>query len=200
MYFHRRLIEVRGACWDFTFLPSIDEDDDDFWPKPLSSESDDEENGNYPFDNQTAGGWDRPAGCRYISKLYTRDAQIFYNIYFPLYPNFIQIYPNITKDANILNYSPHHICLFVEWNHPPSFIFIAKASWVDFQFPVFFDLTFCKHWSNLCALNIVKVSSLLCQQFHEKSHWLGNNQRVNPSPRIPLLLHLLFFLPHPTST
>ena len=29
LYFHRRLIEVRGAHWDFTLLPSIDDDDDD---------------------------------------------------------------------------------------------------------------------------------------------------------------------------
>ena len=29
LYFHRRLIEVRGARWDFTLLPSIDDDDDD---------------------------------------------------------------------------------------------------------------------------------------------------------------------------
>ena len=29
LYFHRRLIELRGAHWDFTLLPSIDDDDDD---------------------------------------------------------------------------------------------------------------------------------------------------------------------------
>ena len=29
LYFHRRLIEVRGAHWDFILLPSIDDDDDD---------------------------------------------------------------------------------------------------------------------------------------------------------------------------
>ena len=29
LYFHKRLIEVRGAHWDFTLLPSIDDGDDD---------------------------------------------------------------------------------------------------------------------------------------------------------------------------
>ena len=36
-------------------------------------ENDDAGNGKYPFDNLAAGGWDRPAGCKYTSTKYIKD-------------------------------------------------------------------------------------------------------------------------------
>ena len=63
LYFHRRLIEVRGAHWDFTLLPSIDDGDDDNDKHNISIYNDDDddedeekEDGKYPFDNLAAGG------------------------------------------------------------------------------------------------------------------------------------------------